>query len=190
MTKDYHTCFNSKNVPLPFSQQVTSNSDIHEHLVTLFMLTVELKLRTIVELGTRTGESTIGLLFGAKQVGGKVFSFDIGECLEAKKKVESYELQAYWDFTQSDDLMVGWDKPIDHLFIDTSHTYDQTLNELRKFEPYVRNGGIITMHDPVSFPEVQEATLFYLRNRTDLTMYEYVNNCGLLVIFKSNTATS
>lgn len=30
-------------------------SDIHEHLATLYMLTIELNLKTIVELGTRGG---------------------------------------------------------------------------------------------------------------------------------------
>ena len=182
-----HTCFSTKEVAIPFPLNVTKNTDIHEHLVTLYMLTVEMKLRTIVELGTRTGESTIPLLFAAKKIGGKVSSFDINDCPKAKAMIASYNLQQYWSFTQSDDLKVDWNEPIDHLFIDTSHTYEQTLNELRKLEPWVRNGGVITMHDPITCPEVREATLSYMKNRPDLVIYEYANNNGLYVIFKSNS---
>jgi predicted O-methyltransferase YrrM len=180
-----HTCPDAKQVSLPFAAHMMKNTDIHEHLLTLYMLSVESKSRTIVELGTRSGESTIPLLFAAKRTGGKVFSYDIDECVEAKEAVASNGLKEYWQFTQSDDLKVEWDRPIDHVFIDTSHTYEQTTKELRKFEPHVRHGGVITMHDSVSYPAVREATTSYLKGRDDLTLYEYVNNNGLLVVFKT-----
>lgn len=182
-----HTCVDGTS-DLPFSTYMTKPTDIHEHLATLFMLTKELRLRTIVELGTRGGESTVALLFAAKEIGGTVFSFDIDDCGDAKKSVDELGLSDYWRFTQSDDLAIDWQKSIDHLFIDTSHTYEQTMAELRKFEPFVRDGAIITMHDSVTFPTVRKATLDYLKMRHDLTKYEYLNNNGLTVIFKHTTA--
>jgi predicted O-methyltransferase YrrM len=179
------TCENARNLTLPFASHMKAITDIHEHLTTLFMLTVQLRLNTILELGTRGGESTVALLYAAKEIGGKVFSIDVDECADAKRLVGTYCLEPYWQFMRADDLVVEWDKAVDHLFIDTSHSLDQTIKELKKYEPYVRRGGIITMHDSVAYPEVKEAALTYLRGRDGLRMYEYINNNGLLVLFKT-----
>jgi predicted O-methyltransferase YrrM len=179
-----HTCHEAKELSLPFAAEALRDTDIHEHLVTLYMLTVELRLKTVVELGTRTGESTVALLFAAKECSGEVFSYDINDCPDAKRAVERYGLQGHWHFNRSDDLKVDWNGPIDHLYVDTSHTYDQTLRELQKFEPHVNHNGIITMHDPIAFPAVRAAATTYMKGRDDMRLYEYTNNNGLLVIFK------
>jgi predicted O-methyltransferase YrrM len=182
------TCTNARDLTMPFASHMKTITDIHEHLTTLFMLTVQLRLNTILELGTRGGDSTVALLHAAKEIGGKVFSIDVDECADAKKLVGAYGLGEYWQFIQADDLAVEWDKAVDHLFIDTSHTLDQTIKELKKYEPHVRRGGIITLHDSVTHPEVKEATVTYLAERYGLRMYEYINNNGLLVLFKSGSA--
>lgn len=171
----------------PFAANLTKLSDIHEHLITLYMLTVQMNLKNILELGTRTGESTITFLYAAKQIKGNVTSVDIDDCVEARKQVEENRLSEFWSFIQANDLELKWESPISHLFIDTSHTYKQTLDELTKFEPLVTNGGLITMHDSVAYPEVKQATLDYFKNRKDISMYEYVHCNGLLVIFKAES---
>jgi predicted O-methyltransferase YrrM len=79
------TCFfwkADRNNPLEL--RMTKPTDIHEHLATLFMLTVEFNLKRIVELGTKEGESTVALLQAAKQINGKVVSMDIDPCIKAK----------------------------------------------------------------------------------------------------------
>ncbi len=159
-------------------------TDINEHLMTLYMLTKQLKLSTTVELGIRTGESTVALLFAAKEIGGTVTSIDIIDCPKAVSEVSSLGLSEHWSFIKGDDLSVEWETPIDHLFIDTSHDYDQTLKELQKFEPWVKVGGIITLHDIVLFPPVLQAVNDYLMQRSGLELYKYFNNNGLAVIFK------
>lgn len=165
-------------------KQMLTQTSINEHLATLQLLATELNCKTIVELGTQLGESTIVLLEAAKKIGANVSSIDVDPCLQACSRVRSLGLKDYWTFIQSDDLKVKWEKPIDLLFIDTSHTYDHTLNELRKFEPYVRKGGVIIMHDVVTYFEVLHAINEYLSNRSDLRLYTYFNNNGLAVIFK------
>jgi len=161
-------------------------TDINAHLMTLYMLTQQLRLSTILELGVRTGESTIAFLFAAKEIGGMVTSIDIADCPEAKDKISSFGLSKYWHFVKGDDLLIDWNIPIDHLFIDTSHTYDQTLKELQKFEPWVNVGGIITLHDIVTFPDVLRAINDYLREAKGLKMYKYFHNNGLAIIFKES----
>lgn len=166
------------------SKHMKMPTDIHEHLMTLYMLTVQSKAKTVVELGTRSGESTLALLFGVKETHGKVFSLDIATCDDAKKLVMKNRLDGYWKFLKGDDLKQKWNKSIDHLFIDSSHTYQQTLSELKKYEPYVKRGGVITMHDPFIYG-VKRAVVEYFKDRRDIIIYQYFNNNGLFVIFKN-----
>lgn len=173
--------FHPTNIAEAYMQKPT---DIWEHLATLCMLTIELDLKTVLELGTAEGESTLALLQAAHQIGGEVYSIDVDPCLEARKMIENNGLLDRWTFIQGDDLQVKWEKGIDHLFIDTNHEFQHTLKELKKYEPYVREGGIITLHDIVSFPQVMEAITEYMKNRDDLRLYKYFHNNGLAVIFK------
>jgi len=165
-------------------EHMVKRTDIHEHLATLNMLTVELKLKTILELGTGTGESTVAFLDAAKKIGGKVYSIDIDPCPEAHVTVKAHGLEKYWNFIQGSSLNIEWKRPIDHLFVDTIHTYDQVSKELKKYEPYVRRGGLITLHDIITWPGVMEAMDAYVKGRSDLRLYKYFNNNGLGVVFK------
>jgi predicted O-methyltransferase YrrM len=179
-----HTCFKRSDENLPLFHYMTANTDIHEHLVTLYMLTVEHDLKRVLELGTRDGDSTIALLHGAKSVEGHVTSVDLKDSAKARGEIRLLGLDAYWSFIKSDDLELSWDAPIDHLFIDTSHTFEHTVEELKKFEPFVKVGGVVTLHDSVTYPEVRRAVLEYTSGRRDLRVYEFLNNNGLLAVFK------
>lgn len=181
---DNLTNFQPTNI---FQELMTKPSDIYGHLNTLYMLTIENDLKTVLELGTAEGESTIALLKAVSHLGGKVHSIDIKNCLQAQAIVEKNGLTKFWIFMQNDDLKVNWSQTIDHLFIDTSHLYDHTLKELEKYEPFVKEGGIITLHDIVSFPEVMLAIQDYTKGRDDLRVYTYLHNNGLAVIFKGKT---
>jgi len=173
------------NPTTPLEKMIALPSDICQHLGTLHLLTVELNLKKVLELGTRTGESTITFLEAAKEIGGNVTSIDIVPCFEAKKLVKDMNLEKNWNFILSDDLAIDWNEPIDHLFIDTSHTYEQTLAELTKFEPFVNHGGIISLHDIISCPDVLAAIKDYIKNRRDLKMYKFFHNNGLAILRKS-----
>ena len=179
-----NSCMNADDVISPVSRHVTSSTDIHEHLTTLYMLATEFDCTTLVELGTRSGESTLALAYAAKRTGGKLYSFDIADCVEAKKAMADRSLTPYWEFSIGNDLEVNWNRKIDFLFIDTSHTYEHTLKELVRFEPFVKSGGIIAMHDSVACPGVKKAVKEYAENKPNLRIYEYVNNNGLFLIFK------
>lgn len=179
-----HSCFTIKNTESSLEAHMTQPTDIHEHLQTLHMLTVELNLKNILELGTRTGESTIALLVAAKELGGKMTSVDIDPCDEAKEKVKKLGLESYWNFIQADDLKLNWKEQIDHLFIDTSHTYEHTMSEFKKFEPLVKKGGLITLHDIVSHPPVLTAINNFISQRDDIRFYKFFHNNGLGILRK------
>ncbi len=163
-------------------------SDIYAHLPTLYKLTVDRRLRRVLELGTRTGLSTLALLYAAKEIGGHVTSVDLAPVPEAQARVDAAGLRGYWTFVEADDLAIPWEEAIDHLFTDTAHTYEHTRKELAKFEPRVVPGGVISMHDTTSFPEVWRAIQDHFRGREDVRIFRYLHNNGLTLIEKGGPA--
>jgi len=167
-----------------FEKEQIKITGIHEHLVTLKMLTMRLNLKNILEIGTRTGESTLVLAKCAKELNGKLTSIDIDPCLTAKKRIKEKQLESNWEFIQNDSLNVTWNESIDHLFIDGTHTYEQVTSELEKFEPYVNDGGIITLHDIVHDLSVMDSVEDYIKDKSSLTFYKMLNNNGLGIVCK------
>lgn len=129
-------------------------SDISEHLNTLFFFAVDARPQLIVELGTRGGESTRVFLAAAALNNAKVLSVDIEDCsgLELPHRDR-------WSFVKTDDIEFGlhgfgkWCaatklKPqIDLLFIDTSHLYEHTKQEIEAWSPLLSDAGIMVFHD-------------------------------------------
>ena len=161
--------------------RISAKTDISEHLTTLYMLAVEHQCKKILELGTRTGESTLALCAAARVTGGRVHSIDIEPCYEAVNRIDSAELDSYWRFIQQDDMKADWTEQVDMLFIDTDHTYSHTLAELQKYEPLTAK--LVVMHDVVHDPPVKFAAMEYFAGK-NCRIYEYLNNNGLLVVFK------
>ncbi len=175
--------------PLSFTlqtQQSGAAEDISQHLVTLSLLVIEFGLKQIVELGTRSGNSTLTLLEAARHVGGRVLSIDIDECRETQQKVAAAGLADWWRFIQQGDLDVPDEQlpsPIDLLFIDTNHLYDHTMAELRKYAPKLRAGGWLAFHDYVSFAGVTRAvTEFMASLPAPPRFYPYVHQNGLALV--------
>lgn len=104
------------------------------------------KRRTVLEIGVRKGTSTLAWLCGLKD--SKIpdvhlFSIDLQDC----SWVCPPELKDMWTFIKGDSRTISWDKEIDILLIDGGHSYKTCLSDYERFEPFVRDGGIILMHD-------------------------------------------
>jgi len=121
-------------------------SDIQDCLYRLFNAAVAYPQVRVLELGVRSGVSTSAFLAAAEQVGGHVWSIDIEV---PQVPMNQWLASGLWSFDQGDDLnlTVSPGNKFDVLFIDTSHTYEHTLAELRKFVPMVAPGGTVLMHD-------------------------------------------
>ena len=134
-------------------------SDIRDHLPLFYSLVVTRKPRIVVELGTRGGVSTLAFLLALDHNrAGHLYSCDVDACGSARTKIESLGLSPFWTFRQGDDLdWADCPTPIDVLFVDTSHTYEQTVAELRAFAPRLAPDGVILLHDTESFPAVRLA---------------------------------
>ncbi len=124
---------------------------INEHLETLFLESLTLKPRLIVELGVARGESTRVLAQVAQLCGAKLVSVDLNDCSRALDWEE-------WTFIQKNDLefareFEAWCRErqinpvIDVLFIDTSHYFDHTLEEIRAYFPFLADHAKVFFHD-------------------------------------------
>ncbi len=131
--------------------KTATRSDISDHLPTLFIEALTTRGQTMVELGTRGGESTFALEKAAKIKGTTLVSVDIEGC-DHEHKYEN------WIFVKKDDLLFanefekwseanGLDSKIDFLFIDTSHEYDHTKKEIKSWFPLLNTHAKVAFHD-------------------------------------------
>lgn len=168
----------------PVELLFTRCNDIYAHLPTLYRTVVDRQYGRILELGTRTGESTLALLMAAQATKGNVTSVDIQPVPVAWARIEEAGLLGLWEFIHSDDLLLEWNDHIDLLFIDTTHQYEHTLRELAKYEPFVVEGGAIALHDTTFHPEIWKATKNCFGDRSAVRIFRYFHNNGLTLIDK------
>jgi len=119
-------------------------SDIYEHLPVLVEMVLKADAKKVIELGTRTGVSTIAWLYALEQTGGHLWSVD----MDAKPPIGEFP---HWTFIQGDDesdqVLSQLPPQVDILFLDTSHHYEHTKRELELYLSQVKPGGLIVCHD-------------------------------------------
>lgn len=127
-----------------YAEVAATPSDIYEHLPVFVDMVKKGNVQTVIELGTRTGVSTIAWLYALEQTGGHLWSVD----MDAKPAIGDYP---HWTFIQGDDedQRVYSRLPLnaDILFLDTSHHYQHTKRELELYRRFVKRGGLIVCHD-------------------------------------------
>ena len=121
-------------------------SDIQDHLP--FLHTAAINRPAIAELGVRYGNSTAALLAAAALGEGHVWSVDIAPAGVPL----AWHQDPRWSFAQCDSVSAQaaafLPATIDLLLIDSSHTYEATLAELRAYARRVRRrSGLIACHD-------------------------------------------
>lgn len=127
-----------------YDEYLLVNSDIIEHLPNFVALAHDLQARTVIELGVRSGVSTVAWLY-ALEGQGELWSVDLEPC--------SIDFGApdHWHFVRGDDcdpaVQVQLPMEADIVFIDTSHDYGHTVCELHDYFPRVRSGGLMLLHD-------------------------------------------
>jgi len=129
-------------------------SDISDHLSTLFYHALEGSPKLIVELGTRGGESTRILSAAAEIANAQVLSVDINDCSNLNMPYPHR-----WHFVRQNDVAFGrkgfvaWcrqhalEPRADAIFIDTSHFYEHTKDEIAVWMDHLSNTGVMIFHD-------------------------------------------
>ncbi len=124
---------------------------INEHLTPLFQEALLARPRLMVELGVGPGESTFVLSRVAHLTGARLVSVDIND------RRHMCRLPG-WLFVQEDDVAFGQRFPqwcreqgltpaIDFLFIDTSHLYEHTVQEIGAWFPHLADEATVAFHD-------------------------------------------
>jgi cephalosporin hydroxylase len=127
-------------------------SDISDFLGTIFSEVVAVKPRLIVELGVRGGQSRTVLERVAKISDSFLVSVDLDDCSGVCAK------SPRWHFVQSDDIQFasifkdwcsqrGFDPSVDVMFIDSSHVYEHTVEEINAWFPLLSSDCKVLFHD-------------------------------------------
>lgn len=134
----------------------SAHSDVHDHLGALFAEAVYARPRLIVELGTRGAVSTRALLAAAEAADAHVLSIDIENC--GSTDIPDRFLPR-WSFVQSDDVAFagepfaafcaqrGLPAAAEVIFVDTSHLYEHTREEIAAWLPRLAPNGVMLFHD-------------------------------------------
>lgn len=114
----------------------------------------------IVEIGSFKGRSTVSFGFGCVGTNKHIYAIDLfegdnniygtGDFLEVfNQNINSCGLSDYVTPLKMHSLEVvkEWHRPIDILFIDGSHEYEDVKADFYAFYPFVKPGGIIAFHD-------------------------------------------
>lgn len=172
-----------------YKEVVETPSDIHEHLETFVDMVIATGARDVIELGVRGCVSTIAWLYALDVTDGHLWSVDI----DPPKRW--FGVQPRWTFVLGDDMnpdtFMRVPSEADIVFIDTSHAYQHTLNELNMYGGLVRPGGVILLHDTeVQWPElvddgveypVKRAVRDYCRdNELEWTNQPHCNGLGII----------
>lgn len=144
-------------------------------------------LENVLELGVRTGESTVALYSAVSEVNrdlklkATLTSVDIDPTCESvvSNKLKNINTKCEWNFYAKDSLKFPWQKPIDFLLIDSSHEEEQTLEELKKYSPFVKSNGTIWLHDTRSTVEVPNAIKRWRSENKNWNYYETPTYAGL-----------
>lgn len=115
---------------------------------------------SVVEIGSFMGRSTCSLAFGCRGSQKRVFAIDSfngndgdfparGFFDEFSANVARCGLSQYVEpvVGVSHEVARTWSKPIDLLFIDGSHRYEDVLADFEAFFPHVVPGGLVAFHD-------------------------------------------
>lgn len=124
------------------------HQDSDRHVLTCFSMAMQIQAKKILELGVRTGNTTLPFLCAAKELGGMVHSVD----LDATTFQCPDDLRVYWKFFQSD--AISWleqqrrqDAKYDLIYIDDWHAYDHVRRELEIIDSMVTPSSVILLHD-------------------------------------------
>ncbi len=162
-----------------YAYNVDTPSDINEHLPTFVQLCRDTRAQKVIELGVRDGVSTVGWLYGLEQTGGHLWSVDVS----GKPAFDSDN----WTFIQGSDIDPGvfgqLPSDADIVFIDTSHEYQHTVDEIAIYSQRVRPGGHMVFHDSAvaEFGVKQAIDEWVARDDLDVVFHE--NNNGLAVVW-------
>lgn len=129
-------------------QSLTGSGDSAQLAAAIFGITVSMQAKRVLELGVRSGDTTLPLLVGCSYTDGTLVSVDSE--LHGFKCPE--ELKHRWTFRNIDaieylNLAIQDSEQFDLVFVDDSHKYEHVKEELNLIEKLITPMSIILLHD-------------------------------------------
>ena len=133
--------------------------DSDQHLMTLFSIALACKGEFYIELGVRSGTTSLPILAAANLNGGNLESVDLGDCPfddDHFKREDGHKFYEHKDaieyLEELENKMLGgrWEcdkRPPDFVYIDDWHSYDHVKKELEILDRIVTPSTVILIHD-------------------------------------------
>lgn len=154
----------------------------------LYQLAHALKARTVIELGCFTGWSTAHLALAAGPHAGRIWAVDPSSAYLGAARANLHRLgldgRVEWveAFSTDPSLLARLPRNADIIFLDTSHAYPETRDEVRTFAPLLAPRGCFVLHDAISAPGVRRS-LDELAGEFDCHRFATENGHGVAVLF-------
>lgn len=136
----------------------------------LHLLLLAQKPKTILEIGTSTGYSTVWFALAARECGGKVFTieYDPKKVEIARKNFTDAGVAKTITILEGDanKILTKWKKPIDFAFLDGVKA--EYLRHFKWIFPHMGSGGIIAADNAGDFSEEMKGYLKHVRGNADL----------------------
>lgn len=115
----------------------------------LYWLAARSGARTVVELGASPGGSSIALTWAVERTDGHLWSCDVGVLPQDQMEALGMSGSRRTIVTaRAADFGRAWTSgAVDLVYLDTAHTYDDTVEEIAAWLPHLREGGLFVFHD-------------------------------------------
>ena len=152
----------------------------------LKFLVVATKSKTILELGTSAGYSTLWLAYGAKINKGKVYTVELFEpkiklAREHFKEamLDDHIIQIHGEINKK---LENWKRQVDFVFMDANkHEY---LKYTKMILPHLKKGGIIAADNAINHAHLMKDFLEFIKNNKELESCVLNIDDGLLLAVK------
>ena len=175
------------------------------HIPFVFWLMSRLKPKTVVELGTHSGNSFFAMCQAASLMGldCKLYAVDswAGDIHMTVDEAVFQDVQAYGRARYSTMIELVkstfdaarerfGDRSVDLLHIDGTHTYDAVRNDFERWVPTVRDGGVILFHDIAERRADFGVFRLWAELKKEFRSFEFHHSHGLgvLAIGKENSS--
>lgn len=138
-------------------------SGFGEFAVITYALVRSMRPQVVVEVGSAYGKSTCFIAAALQRNGkGKLYSIDPHSATKwndgnasddtfkiVQQRLRELRLAKFVEPMRmfSSQAIQSWDKPIDLVLLDGSHTYEDVKNDALGFLPHVKPGGLVLFHD-------------------------------------------
>jgi predicted O-methyltransferase YrrM len=126
---------------------------MRRHVLTLYNLVRNLRPACLLEIGTGEGVSTLAMsqaVRDAQRFDDNQYQCDFNTCdinPDVQEVGEHCPAPVRFHIMPSDDLANVWEKPIQFMFVDGCHKYEQVLRDFYNYWRWVSVNGFILFHD-------------------------------------------